>query len=92
MVDQERERRQGDCEWMEWPVDVRLNDLRQRALAVIATTRYQWASSGSAPPAIDGTGVNSNRVVHPLLRRAFDARHSNTGAAKAVRARSRRRA
>jgi hypothetical protein len=91
MIEQERERRQDDCEWMEWPVDVRPNDLRQSALAVIATTRYQWASGASASSEFDGFGFDSKLSLHPLLRRDFDAKRSSAGGARAVRARSRRR-
>jgi hypothetical protein len=94
MIDQEQERRQDDCEWTEWtrwPLDVRPNDLRQRALAVIATTRYQWASSGSASPAFDEFGFDSKLLVHPLLRRAFDAKRSSGAGARVIRVRPRRR-
>lgn len=43
MFKQERNITPADREWMEWPTD-----MRQCALKIIATTRYQWLSRGAA--------------------------------------------
>jgi hypothetical protein len=91
MIDQEQECRQHDCDWMQWPLDAGTNDIRQRALAVIAATRKQWTSSASVSPMFDGIGVDSKLLAHPLLRRAFDAMRSGAGRSGAIRARPRRR-
>ena len=83
MINQDRNFPTDDGEWMVWPIDV-----LQRALAVIATTRYEWASRGAA----DEPVVDRGRFAHPLFRLALDANSSSAGRARAIRARSRRRA
>ena len=83
MIKQERGIAPAEREWMGWPTDV-----RQSALAVIATTRYEWASRGAA----DEPVVDRARFAHPLFRLALDAKSSNAGRARGIRARARRRA
>jgi hypothetical protein len=43
MIDAEAVYPPAEREWMGWPTDI-----QQRALAVIATTRYEWASRPAA--------------------------------------------
>jgi len=59
MINQDREIPPADGEWMGWPTD-----MRQIALAVIATTRYEWASRGAADePVADRAGPRA--VIFP---------------------------
>jgi hypothetical protein len=73
----------AEREWMAWPIE-----LRQRALEVIATTRCAWALQGAA----DEPCADRVRIAHPLFRLALDAKSSGAARARALRARSRRRA
>lgn len=83
MINQEGGFPPAEREWMEWPID-----LRQSALEVIATTRYEWALRGAA----DAYVVDRARIAQPFFRLALDAKSSGAGRARALRARSRRRA
>lgn len=51
MFDQEREFLPNDTRWFAWPTEV-----LQRALAVIATTRTEWASRPAAGEPEAGRG------------------------------------
>jgi hypothetical protein len=73
----------ADRDWMAWPIE-----LRQSALAVIATTRCEWALRGAA----DEPCAARARIAHPLFKLALDAKSSGAVRARALRARSRRRA
>jgi len=59
MIDQDREFPPADREWLGWPTA-----MRQRALEIIATTRYEWASRGAADePVADRAGPRA--VIFP---------------------------
>jgi hypothetical protein len=73
MINRERGFPPADRKWMGWPTDV-----RQRALAVIAKTRYEWASRG----ATDEPVVDRPRFAHPLFELALDAESSSAGWAR----------
>jgi hypothetical protein len=64
MIKQEMGFSPANREWMGWPID-----LRQRAVEVIATTRYAWVSRGAA----DEPVADRARFAHPLSRLAPDA-------------------
>jgi hypothetical protein len=87
MIDQERGFAVNDGKWNGWP-----NDIGKRAALVIATTRYAWLSGGSAPVAADEIDVESVGLLHPIFRRALDARSGRAGRTRILRARSARRA
>ena len=65
MIDEENGFRPADREGRGWPTDI-----QQRALEVIATTRYAWASRVAA----DESVADSPRFArpHPLSRLALD--------------------
>ena len=82
MIDRERDQSPADDEAMMWP-----SDILQRAFAVIATTRYEWASRGG----VDDTAEDRPRFEDPLFRLGLDAVSSRAGRARGVRVRARRR-
>jgi hypothetical protein len=83
MTDPEGEFTLARREWMERP-----DDIRQTALAVIATTRYAWAVQCAA----DEPTADCTRFADPLFRLALDVTSSSAARARAIRTRSRRRA
>lgn len=97
MIDQVDERDLGrecwreDREWTGWPFDIRANDVRQRALEVIATTRCDWASCPEAP-SFEENNVTATRFEHPLFSRALRSKKVGAGRPRANRTRSRNRA
>ena len=82
MFDRERDLSPADDEAILWP-----SDILQSAFAVIATTRYEWASRGG----VDDTAEDRTCFADPLFRLGLDAVSSRAGRARGVRARARRR-
>jgi hypothetical protein len=83
MINQERVFSPADPIWMERPID-----LRQSASEVIAMTRYAWTLRAAAAEHV----LDRSRFAHPLFRIALDAKNSGAVRARALRARSSRRA
>ncbi|HEY5291457.1 MAG TPA: hypothetical protein VIJ43_04000 [Burkholderiales bacterium] len=82
MIDQEKVLPSAERDWMGPPIDI-----RQSALAVIATTRHEWALRAAGDDPVGDFG----RFAHPLFRLALDAMSSSAGRARVGRVRSRRR-
>jgi hypothetical protein len=83
MTDPERDFSPADREWMGGP-----NDILQRALEVIATTRHEWVSRR----AVHGSVEDRSLFADPLFRLALDAVSSRAGRTRGNRLRSKRRA
>jgi hypothetical protein len=83
MINQEGGFPPADWDWMGPPID-----LRQTASEVIATTRREWALRGAVAEHV----LDRARFAHPLFGIALDAKSSGAVRARALRARSRRRA
>lgn len=64
MINEYRDFLPADGEYTRWP-----SDMRQTALEVIATTRYEWLSRDFADEPVAGRA----RFAHPLSGRAPDA-------------------
>lgn len=62
-------------------------DMAQALAAIIATTRCEWTSAGTASPAADAPAVNHDRLAHPLIRFALDAKRIGTWRARIGRQR-----
>ena len=83
MINQQTAFLPAELEWMLWSTEI-----RQRVLAVVAATRYAWASRVAA----DEPVIDRDRFAHPLFRLALDAKNNSFGRVRGVRARYRRRA
>jgi hypothetical protein len=82
MIDQDRKFPPTEPQWVGWPTDV-----LHSALAVIATTRCEWAVRGAA----DAPDTDHARFARPLFSLALDAVGSSAGRVRGMRVRSRRR-
>ena len=85
-----------DCDRMGWPTDVRPTEVRavgigQRALLVIAVTRYEWALSGAAPAMSNQTNADCSASLHPLSRLTQGAKSGRGATVRPIRARFARR-
>jgi hypothetical protein len=89
MIDQNKSLPSTGGEWMEWPTQLRPNDIRECAFAVIAITRHEWASGRSAATLADETSISRGGFEHTLLESTADTKSRIAGVGRVIRKRSR---
>lgn len=87
MIEQNGGVEPAEREWTGWPAHI-----RQRALAIIATTRCEWTSHGNATPLTAAPEPARGMPAQFLFRIVQDAKSSRAGRVRRLRVRARRRA
>jgi hypothetical protein len=87
MIDHDKSLRSTGGEWMGWPTQLRPNDIRQCALAVIATTRHEWASGRSPTTSADETGISRGRFEYTVREHTPTANNPDAEVARPARKR-----